>query len=627
MSQLTDYQTYIHQSRYARYLDDKKRRETWEETITRYIDFMADAQPKVATILQKDIKQAMLDMKVMGSMRALMSAGPALDRCHVAGYNCSYLTMDHPRAFSEVMYILMCGTGVGFSVERQYVNQLPACAEELVDTDTVIVVKDSKTGWAVAYQELISLLYSGRIPKWDLSKLRPAGARLMTFGGRSSGPEPLNDLFHFCVATFRKATGRKLNSLEVHDIVCKTGEVVVAGGVRRSALISLSNLSDDRLRGAKMGQWWEDNVQRTLSNNSAAYTEKPDIGIFMKEWLSLYESKSGERGIFNRVAAQKQAKLHGRREDAEFGTNPCGEIILRPNEFCNLTEAVVRDGDSLKDLKDKITLATILGTVQSSLTDFKYLRAAWRRNCEEERLLGVSLTGIMDHELMSGQGDRAELAKFLGNMRTHVIKVNKDYAAQMGIPQSVATTCIKPSGTVSQLTDASSGIHPRFSGHYVRTVRQDKKDPLCQFLMKQGVPWESDVTNELTAVFSFPVKSPAHAVTKDQITALDQLDLYKIYRDNWCEHNPSITVYVEEDDWLNVGNWVYKNWDEIGGVSFLPRSDHVYKQAPYQPIDAAEYDKKTAEMPKIKWEEFSEEDDFTVSSQELACTGGACEIV
>jgi len=624
---MNDYQQYIHQSRYARYLDEQQRRETWEETVTRYIDYLKEKFPKHDKLLEKDIKSAILELEIMPSMRSLMTAGHALERDNISGYNCSYLAFDHPRAFSELLYILMCGTGVGFSVERQYVNQLSAVADELYDTDTVINVRDSKLGWATGFHELITLLYSGKVPKWDLSRLRPAGARLKTFGGRSSGPAPLNDLFEFCVQIFKRAAGRKLNSLEVHDIACKTGEIVVVGGVRRSALISLSNLSDDRMRGAKSGQWWEDNVQRALANNSAAYTERPDTGIFMKEWLSLYESKSGERGIFNRVAAQKQARKNGRREDAEFGTNPCGEIILRSNQFCNLTEAIVRPDDTLKDLKDKVYLATVLGTFQSTFTDFKYIRNTWKKNCEEERLLGVSLTGIMDHVVMNGMNDVQETTRYLKAMRDHTVKTNVEIADELKIAHSTAITCIKPSGTVSQLVDSSSGIHPRYSQYYIRTVRNDKKDPLFAFMRDQGVPYEDDVTKpESTAVFSFPIKSPAHAVLNSDMTAIQQLEVYKLYKEHWCEHNPSITVYIEEDEWLNVGNWVYKNWDSIGGVAFLPHSDHVYKQAPYQPISKADFDAATKAMKPIEWSKFSETDDNTIASQEPACMGGGCEI-
>jgi ribonucleoside-diphosphate reductase alpha chain len=626
---MDNYRLYIHKSRYARFLDDKGRRENWDETVQRLIDFYAKKFPTHAATLNNGIRDAILSMNVMPSMRSMMTAGPALDKDNICGYNCSYIAVDHPKCFSEALYILMNGTGLGFSVERQFVNQMPLVAESFFPSDTTIQVRDSKLGWAQGFQELLSLLYQGLVPKWDLSKLRPAGARLKTFGGRSSGPAPLNDLFQFCVSTFKKAAGRRLNSLECHDIMCKVGEIVVVGGVRRSALISLSNLSDERMRGAKMGQWWEDYGLRALANNSVAYTEKPEIGIFMKEWLSLYESKSGERGIFNRVSAIKQSKATGRRdtEGYEYGTNPCGEIILRPNEFCNLSEVIVRADDTLETLKEKVKQATILGTFQATLTDFKYVRSAWKKNCEEERLLGVSLTGIMDHTTMAGKDGDDKLAEWLDTLRNVAIDTNKLWAEKLGIPQSVAITTVKPSGTVSQLVDSASGIHPRYAHFYVRTVRQDKKDPLCQFLIAAGVPHEDDVTKpESTVVFSFPQAAPKDAVFRDDMTAIQQLNHYLAYKKHWCEHNPSITVYVRENEWLEVGNWVYKNFDDIGGVSFLPHSDHSYRQAPYQECTEAEYSVLKAKMPDIKWEEFVEVTDNVEGAQMLACTSGVCEI-
>jgi ribonucleoside-triphosphate reductase (thioredoxin) len=625
---LDQYQTYIHKSRYARFLEDKQRRENWDETVQRYINFYVEKFPKYESVLNNGIRSSILNMEVMPSMRSLMTAGPALERDHISGYNCSYLAVDNPRAFSEALFILMCGTGLGFSVERQLVNKLPEVAEDFHDTDTTIVVKDSKLGWATGFHELIAMLYSGRVPKWDLSKLRPAGARLKTFGGRSSGPGPLEELFKFTVKKFQAAAGRKLNSLECHDIMCKVGEVVVVGGVRRSALISLSNLSDDRLRNAKTGQWWEEFKYRELSNNSAAYSEKPEIGIFMKEWLSLYESKSGERGIFNRVSAVKQSQATGRRETEgwEFGTNPCGEIILRPNEFCNLSEVVVRDGDTLEDLIQKVTYATILGTFQSTLTDFRFIRNIWKKNCEEERLLGVSLTGIMDHAVLSKPSKK--LVEWLQTLKQTAIDVNKEWAKKLGIPQSVAITTVKPSGTVSQLVDSSSGIHTRFAPYYIRTVRQDKKDSIWEFLKSQGVPMEDSLSApDSVSIIGFPIKSPAHAVYKDQMTAMEQLEHYLIYKKNWCEHNPSITVYVKEHEWFDVGAWVYRNFDDIGGVSFLPHTDHVYKQAPYQEITKEQYEEAVKKMPVIKWDEFIEKEDNVDGVQELACSSGVCEIV
>lgn len=617
---ISDYQRYIAASRYARYNETKNRRETWEETVERLCSYWRNKYPDIFPY--EELKLAITNMEVMPSMRSLLTAGKALERDNVAGYNCSYLPINDPRCFDELLYILMCGTGVGFSVERQEISQLPVVAERIVESDSVLKVRDSKIGWATAFKELIAMLYAGNSPSWDLSSLRPAGAPLKTFGGRSSGPEPLNELFNFTVALFKRAVGRKLTSLECHDLCCKIAEVVVVGGVRRSALISLSNLSDDRIRQAKNGAWWEDNVQRALANNSVAYTEKPDIGIFMDEWKTLYESKSGERGIFNRVAAKNQARKTGRREyeNISFGTNPCGEIILRPFEFCNLTEAVLRNTDTIEDLKEKVRLATILGTFQSTLTNFRYLRSIWKKNVEEERLLGVSLTGIMDSILVNNP----ELAIIL---QETAILTNKLWAEKLGINPAASITTIKPSGTVSQLVDSSSGIHPRFSPYYIRTVRADKTDPLAQFLTNQGIPYEDDVTKpHSTWVFSFPMKSPEGAICVKDITALEQLDFYAKMKTYWCEHNPSITIYVQEHEWLEVGAWVYKHFDLIGGVSFLPASDHVYKQAPYQEISREQYEELSSKFPRINWEQFKEEGNNVTATKELACVSGVCEI-
>lgn len=629
----TNYQMYIHRSRYSRFIDELSRRENWEETVDRLINFYVAKFPEHENILKKELQKSIFEMKVMPSMRSIMTAGAALERDNISGYNCSYIAVDNVKAFSEALYILMNGTGLGFSVERQFIASLPCVAEEFYDSDTIIQVKDSKMGWATSLHELLTLLWIGKIPKWDLSKLRPAGARLKTFGGRSSGPDPLNELFEFCVKTLSNAKGRKLNSLECHDIMCKIGAIVVVGGVRRSALISLSNLSDERMRHAKTGQWWEEHVHRALANNSAAYTEKPEIGIFMKEWLSLYESKSGERGIFNRTSAVKQAKLTGRRETdgIDFGTNPCGEILLRPEEFCNLSEVVVREDDTLETLKHKVKVATILGTFQSTLTDFKYIRNIWKKNCEEERLLGVSLTGIMDHSVLSGRakGGLEQLSEWLSELKQVTINTNKLWAGKLGINQSVAITTVKPSGTVSQLVDSASGIHARYAAHYIRTVRQDKKDPLGQFLKDAGVPCEDDVTKpHATWIFSFPQKAPSTAVFRNDMTAIQQLEHYMVFKKHWCEHNPSITVYVREHEWMEVGSWVYKNFDDIGGVSFLPHSDHSYKQAPYQEITEEQYKELSGKMPHIDWNSFVELSDTTEGSQELACgSASGCEIL
>lgn len=621
---MNSYQTYIHKSRYARWIPEQGRRETWEETVTRYCDFWKNRYPEIFPY--EEIHKAILNLEVMPSMRALMTAGPALERDNIAGYNCSYLAVDDVRAFDEAMFILMNGTGLGFSVERQYVQKLPIVASEFSKTDTIITVADSKQGWATALRELIGLLYTGLIPGLDVSKVRPAGARLKTFGGRASGPKPLEDLFQFTIELFQKAAGRRLTSVECHDLMCKIAQIVVVGGVRRSALISLSNLTDERMRNAKNGAWWEDEKQRALANNSVAYTEMPDIGIFMKEWQALYDSKSGERGIFNRVSAQKQAAATGRRNpDFEFGTNPCGEIILRSSGFCNLTEVVVRSTDGLADLQRKVRLATILGTFQSTLTDFKYIRKIWQRNAEEERLLGVSLTGILDNHMLQ----QTKIKHELHQLKNEAITTNETWAKKLDIPVSASITTIKPSGTVSQLVDSASGIHPRHSDYYIRTVRADVKDPLAQFLQTKGVPNEVDVMNDSNLVFSFPQKSPDGSVLRKQWTAVEQLEHYLVFKKYWCEHNPSITVYVREHEWMEVGAWVYKNFDDVGGVSFLPFNDHVYQQAPYQDCTKEEYEKALASFPHFEWVEFDqyEEDDATINMHELACVNGACELV
>ena len=633
----TLYQEFIYKSRYSKFLDKEGRRENWSETVSRYFDFMAKhlsenhsySLPKAE---RKELEEAILNLEIMPSMRALMTAGPSLERDNTCAYNCSYVAVDDPKSFDETMLILMNGTGVGFSVERQYVNNLPEIPAKMFDSDTTIIVKDSKEGWAKGFRQLIALLYSGEVPKWDLSLLRPAGARLKTFGGRSSGPGPLDDLFKFTVRMFRGATGRKLNSLECHDIMCKIGEVVVVGGVRRSAMISLSNLTDERMRTAKNGSWWETNPQRALSNNSAAYTEKPEMGTFMREWLSLYDSKSGERGIFSRVASQNQAKKFGRRDpEHEFGTNPCSEIILRPNQFCNLTEVVVRGTDSVVDLQRKVRLAARLGTLQSTLTKFPYLRKVWTNNTEEERLLGVSMTGIMDNTLTNGKDKNIDLKHMLESLRDVAVAANKQFAAALGIPQSAAVTCVKPSGTVSQLVDSASGIHARHNDYYIRTVRGDNKDPLTMLLKESGFPNEPCVMKpDATTVFSFPVKAPDGAVTRTEMTAVEQLEMWMIYQRHWCEHKPSVTITVKEDEWMAVGSFVYEYFDEMSGVSFLPHSDHTYRQAPYQDCSKDEYEALDATMPKIiDWDKLAqyEKEDNTKGSQTLACAADGCEIV
>jgi len=632
----TQYQQFIHLSRYSRWLPEEGRRETWDETIARYFGFFKEHLKEMCdydldTKTKNELEEAILDTRVMPSMRCLMTAGPALKKENIAGYNCSYVAIDRVASFDEILYVLMNGTGVGFSVERQYTAKLPVVAEEFYMSDTVIQVADSKLGWAKAFKELIGMLYIGQIPKWDMSKVRPAGAPLKTFGGRASGPDPLESLFNFCVTTFKGAAGRKLTSLECHDIVCKIAEIVVVGGVRRSALISLSNLSDDRMRHAKSGQWWEQNGQRALANNSACYSEKPDIGIFMDEWKSLYDSKSGERGIFNRESANKMAAKNGRRtiDGHEFGTNPCSEIILRDREFCNLSEAVIRVGDTKDSLKKKVELATILGTFQSTLTNFKYVSNMWKKNCSEERLLGVSLTGIMDSPLTNGKEDGLE--ELLEELREVAVETNKKWAKKLGISRATAITCVKPSGTVSQLTDAASGIHARHNPYYIRTVRGDKKDPLTKMMVDAGFPVEDDVMNPThTSVFSFPMKVDKNSVFRTDMSAIEQLELWLTYQKHWCEHKPSVTISVKEHEWLEVGAWVYENFDYMSGVSFLPFNDHTYKQAPYQDCNELEYHDLKAKMPKlVDWTLLGEyeKSDMTIGSQELACSAaGGCEI-
>ncbi len=625
----TDYQNFIALSRYARWKDEEQRRENWSETIDRYFSYMESHLKDnhgytVTKALKEKMSAQIMNLGVMPSMRALMTSGPALDRCHVGGYNCSYIPVDSPRAFDECMYVLMCGTGVGFSVEREVVDKLPIVNEHFEDSTTVIHVADSRPGWAKALRELIAMLYVGQVPTWDTSQVRPAGARLKTFGGRASGPAPLEELFRFCIQKFQGAKGRRLFPIECHDLMCKIGEVVVVGGVRRSALISLSNLGDDQMRHAKSGQWWENEGQRALANNSVAFKGKPEMGTFMREWTSLYESKSGERGIFNRQAAKVKALENGRRDaDHYFGCNPCSEIILRPYQFCNLTEVVCRVTDGLESLKEKVRMATILGTFQSTLTNFKYLRKIWKDNTEEERLLGVSLTGILDCPIWTPE--------ILEILRDVAIETNKKMAKDLGIPQATAITCVKPSGTVSQLVDSASGIHARHNDYYIRTVRGDNKDPLTQFMKDSGIPSEPCVMKpDSTTVFSFPMKSPSGATTRTEMSAIEQLEYWLMFQRHWCEHKPSVTVSVKEDEWMEVGAWVYKNFDEVSGISFLPFSDHTYAQAPYQDITGGEYEQLYKQMPaSIDWSKLAdyEKEDTTSGGRELACTADACEMV
>ena len=639
-----DYQNFIALSRYARWLPEKKRRETWEETVARYFDFMhehlkenTDQKDGMVPETRKVLEQAVLNLEVMPSMRALMTAGPALAKNHIAGYNCAYLSVDHPKAFDECLFILMHGTGVGFSVERQFVNKLPEVPAEMIAVEDVIVVQDSKEGWQSAFRKLITYLYDGEMPKWDFSNVRPKGARLATFGGRASGPKPLIDLFYFSEEIFKEAGGRKLTSYECHRMMCKIAEVVVVGGVRRSALISLSNLTDERMRSAKSGQWWSVTPEMALSNNSVCYTEKPDMSIFMKEWTALYESKSGERGIFNRQAAIQQVKSIGRRDpEHHFGCNPCSEIILRDGQFCNLTEVVIRAEDTQKEIIHKVKMATILGTFQASLTNIRRLRPKWVKNTEEEALLGVSLTGIMDNSFMNGTIDRGHYGKkdlpdFLIDLKKKSVDTNKDWSEKLGISQATATTAIKPSGTVSQLVDSASGIHTRHNDYYLRRVRADSKDPIAQLMKDQGIPCEDDVMKPNSVkVFTFPMKAPKGAILRNDRSAIEQLKLWLTYQRYYCEHKPSVTISVKEHEWMEVGAWVYKHFDEVSGVSFLPHSDHSYQQAPYEDCTKAEYTELAKKMPKsVDWNLISqyELEDTTVGNKTLACTGSVCELV
>jgi ribonucleoside-triphosphate reductase (thioredoxin) len=654
----SSYQEFIHLSRYARWIEEKGRRETWEETVDRYIAYMFDKQC-IGRIkpdfmdeylkVREEVRNAILNLEDMPSMRCMMTAGKALEVDNIAGYNCCYVAIDHPTAFDEILYVLMCGAGAGISVERQFINDLPVVADKMVPSRTVIKVEDSRVGWASSFRELISMLYQGRIPEWDVSEVRPAGAKLKTFGGRASGPQPLVDLFKFTIDIFKQARGRKLNSIECHDICCKIGEIVVVGGVRRSAEISLSNLSDDRMRHAKDGNWMDVTPWRGMANNSVCYTEKPGMGEFFREWLSLYESKSGERGVFNRQAAKIQVAKYGRRKlfgleeeeiegkkvskkvVYEFGCNPCSEILLRSRQCCNLSEVIIRYDDTVQNLLRKIRIATIIGTMQATLTDFRYLGPEWKKNTEEEALLGVSLTGIMDNELTSGRQGKKELKELLEKLRECAVKVNKEWAARLGINQAAAITCVKPSGTVSQLTNCASGIHSRFSKIFIRRVRCDKKDPLAKVMIECGFPYENDYYKpEHQYVFSFPIKVPDNAVTADEVKALDQLELWMIYQNYYCEHKPSMTVYVQEHEWMEVGAWVYKHFDAVSGIAFLPYSEHGYKQAPYEAISQEQYDALVAKMPKdVDWQKLGtyESDDSSVNHRELACSGDKCEVV
>ena len=632
-------QIYIHLSKYSRWIEDANRRETWDETIDRYIEFWKDRFSSEyegntdIDVALSYISDAIRNVEVMPSMRSLMTAGKALSRDEAAGFNCSAIAVTHPRVFDECFYLLMNGCGFGFSVERQYINRLPDIDDEMYATDTTISVRDSKIGWATALKELISMLYNGQIPQWDLSKIRPAGARLKTFGGRASGPEPLDRLFKFVVRLFKNAKGRSLRSIECHDLICKIADTVIVGSVRRAACISLSNLTDDRMRRAKIGQFWIQEPQRALANNSVAYTEKPDLESFSKEWRTLYKSKSGERGIINKVALKKKSEECGREHDGDYIVNPCGEAILRDTGgFCNLSEVIININDDLDTLKEKIRIATIIGTFQSTLTNYRYLRKIWKTNSEEERLLGVSLTGIMDHVIMSGQHDMkngddfTELKRWLKELKDVAKQTNKEFAKILGIPASNHITLVKPSGTVSILCGTSSGIHPRYSKYYIRRVRNDRKDPLSQLMIDEGIPY---IAEGEKYVFDFYIKSPETCVCNDQITALEQLRLWKIYRDYFCDGNPSQTIYYTDDEFFAVADWVWNNWDSVGGLSFFPKDDHVYENAPLESITEEQYNDYIEEFPDmIDWDKLPEYEmiDSTQQVTELACSGGACEV-
>lgn len=629
------YQQFIHLSRYARWRDDLGRRESWSETVERYVDYMAekvsrDTDFEVTDVLKEDLRESILNRDVLPSMRALMTAGPALERENIAGYNCSYLAVDHPRSFDEALYILMNGTGVGYSVEQQDVTQLPSIPMRNDEDIVMFTVPDSKRGWAEALKHVLDCLYEGRMPAWDLSQIREAGARLKTFGGRASGPEPLNDLLRFVMRVFYFAQGRKLTPLEAHEIMCKIGEVVVVGGVRRSALICLTDLDDLEMRDAKNGKFWETKPHLSLANISAVYDKKPSRYDFDKEFDALVASGSGERGIFSRYGAKAAAKEINRKAGPLKGTNPCGEIVLRNNQFCNLSTVVVRPEDTLEELKEKVVRAAYLGTFQATLTNFDYLRPIWKENTEEERLLGVSLSGLFGHPVLSGRKGMEMLEEWLFEMRMAAKFANIYLSGLLGINPAAAVTCIKPEGTTSQLVGVSSGSHPWFAEQYIRNVRGDVKDPLSQFLSAVGIPSETDIISDQNLVFSFPIAAPEGALTREDLTAVEHLELWAAYREHWTDHNPSVTINVRDNEWDEVREWVWENFDKITGVSFLPYDDHVYEQAPYVPVSDKEFEDLQAKMPEhIDWSELSffEATDETNGSQELSCMSGACDIV
>ena len=629
---------FVYLRTYARWIEHEGRRETWIETIDRYLSFMREnLGEKLTKEDYSELRQALLKQEVMPSMRLLQFAGDAARKTNVCAYNCSYIAPSCVEDFGEVMYVSMCGTGVGFSVESQNVEALPQIEYQGGEKLATHIVADSKEGWCDALVLGMNTWYQGKDIEFDYSKLRPAGARLKTFGGKSSGPEPLQALLDFTRSKILSRQGRRLTNINVHDILCKIGEIVVAGGVRRSAMISLSDLDDEKMRHAKDGQFYMLQPQRSIANNSAVYLEKPTQEVFLSEWLALVKSGSGERGIFNRGSLietlpkrrvdllKEKGLIHGDRITGIIGTNPCAEIILQSKQFCNLSEVVARSDDDEKSLLRKIRLATLLGTYQASLTYFPYLSKAWQDNCEKERLLGVSITGQWDCQAVRDNN-------VLDKLKQAAIDANKEYAKRFNVNASTCITCVKPSGTVSQTVDSSSGMHPRHAPFYIRRIRISASDALFKMLKKQGVPYHPEVgqseMDATTFVLDFPVKAPTNAVCKDNLTALEQLEHWRLVKENYTEHNPSVTISVGEDEWLQVANWVYQHWDIIGGLSFLPRFDHVYQLAPYEAITEEEYNALLKRFEQLDFAQLFayEHSDTTEVKRELACVGGACEI-
>ncbi|OHA58490.1 MAG: ribonucleoside-triphosphate reductase [Candidatus Vogelbacteria bacterium RIFOXYD1_FULL_44_32] len=621
---------FVYYRTYANWIEDEGRRETWIETVERYISFMQENMGALLTEAEYDeIRQTILKQEAMPSMRLMQFAGKAARATNVCAYNCSYIAPTKLEDFAEIMYVSMCGTGAGYAAESQNIQQLPIIKRQTGEKIATHTVEDSKEGWCNALTLGFKTWYDGKDVDFDFSQLRPAGARLKTMGGKSSGPEPLRQLLTFTRDHILRKQGKRLSNLDAHDIICKIGEIVVAGGVRRSALISLSDFDDTDIRDAKKGLFWITDPQRSLANNSAVYNEKPTASDFLAEWTALVKSGTGERGIFNRGGLKTSMPERRRKISAnhfdKFGTNPCGEIILRSKQFCNLSEVVARAEDTEETLLKKIRIATILGTYQSTLTKFRYLSDEWRQNCEEERLLGVSITGQWDCPAVRN-------AETLRKMRDYAIEVNKEYAKRFGVNESTSITCVKPSGTVSQTVDAASGMHPRHAAYYIRRIRISATDSLFKMLKDQGVPYNPEVGQSLegatTYVLDFPVKAPDNSTFKDDLSALEQLKYWQMLKENYTEHNPSVTISVGENEWIVVANWLYENWEMIGGLSFLPRSEHVYQLAPYEEIDEARYQelvKGFADMDFSKIMSYELKDETEVK-KELACAGGTCEI-